>query len=61
MARKGFEGFPATECRPLGRRLISLSNHVERIGWPKGLVEDLRQASAVLEIITEDAEEDERG
>ena len=56
MARKDFEGTSAAECRPLGRRLISLSNHVERIQWPADLVQDLRTAAFVLELIAEDAE-----
>ena len=56
MPRKDFEGTSAAECRPLGRRLISLSNHAERIQWPKDMVKDLRTAALVLEIIAEDAE-----
>ncbi len=56
MARKDFEGTKAEECRPLGRRLIALAVHAERIQWPKGVVKDLRDAARVLEIIAEDAE-----
>ena len=56
MARKDFEGISAAECRPLGRRLKELSVHAERITWPAAIVKDLRDAAAVLEIITEDSE-----
>ena len=61
MMRKDFEGTTVAECRPLGRRLTSLSNHVERIQWPKEVVKDLRDAALVMEIIAEDAEVEERG
>ncbi len=58
MARKDFEGISAAACRPLGRRLKELSIHAERIKWPAAVVKDLRDAAAVLEIITEDSEKD---
>lgn len=51
-----FEGITPAECRPLARRLITLSTHAERIQWPKGIVDDLRNAALVLEITAERAE-----
>lgn len=58
MPRKDFEGTSAAECRPLGRRLIALAVHAERIKWPVDVVKDLRTAALVLEIIAEDAEKE---
>lgn len=51
-----FEDITPAECRPLARRLITLSVHAERIQWPKGIVDDLRNAALVLEITAERAE-----
>lgn len=56
--RADFEGTTAAECRPLGRRLRSLSVHAERIKWPEDVVKDLRTAGLILEILAEDAEKD---
>ncbi len=59
MARKDFEGTSAKECRPLGRRLRELSKHAERIQWPVEVVDDLKTAGLILEILAEDAERDD--